>query len=195
MQSRIVWIVLVGATLIGGCRKPVVEETMRKAEKTNAAAEASADSARLAGDIVAYFRPTIEAFERVVADYPGTPQAERALYLIATIRNNDTHESQLAIDGFKRYLAAYPAGAQAPTALFLIGFIYNNELHNLDSSAASYREFLSRFPQNEMASSAQFELDHLGKPPEETFPDTTAHEPMTMGKKGKSAPPSGGKTL
>ncbi len=177
MHSRLWLIVLPAMVVLGGCKKPSVEEMLQNAEQTYARAEVSADSVRVAGDLKTFFQPSIAAYEKVAVEYPGTPQAERALYLIGTIRNNDTHEPQLAVDAYRRYLAAFPEGAQAPSALFLIGFIYNNEIHNLDSAAAAYREFLARFPQDEMASSAQFELDHLGKPVEEAIPDTTTEQP------------------
>ncbi|HTY01890.1 MAG TPA: tetratricopeptide repeat protein [Bacteroidota bacterium] len=181
MRFRL-WLMMSAVILLAGCRKPSADELMQNAESTYARAEASADSVRAGGDIKAFFQPSIAAYEKVIAEYPGTPQAERALYLLATIRNNDTHEPQLAIDAYRRYLAAFPEGAQAPSALFLIGFIYNNELHALDSAAAAYHEFLSRFPQDEMASSAQYELDHLGKSPEDSLPDTTAQPPEASGR-------------
>ncbi len=187
MHSR-VWLIVVPAMIVlGGCRKQSAEEMLQNAEQTYARAEASADSVRLAGDSKTYFQPSIAAYENVAAEYPGTPQAERALYLVATIRNNDTHEPQLAIDAYRHYLSVFPEGAQAPSSLFLIGFIYNNEIHNLDSAAAAYREFLARFPQNEMASSARYELDHLGKPAEEAFPDTTVDQPEMTKKPARPA--------
>ncbi len=183
MLLRISMLFLAAGILFGGCRKPSVDQLMQSAEKTYAAAAASADSVRLVGNLKDHFQPSIAAYEKVVSEYPGTPQAERAMYLIGTIRNNDTHEPQLAVESFRRYLSAFPEGSQAPSALFLIGFIYNNEIHNLDSAASAYREFLARYPQNEMVSSAQFELSHLGKPSDEVIPDTTSEKPVTVGKK------------
>jgi outer membrane protein assembly factor BamD (BamD/ComL family) len=138
---------------------------------------------RLSGDVKALFKPCIDAYQKVADEYPGTPQAERSLYLIATIRNNDTRDPELAVQAYRRYLSTFPAGAQAPSALFLIGFIFNNQIHNVDSAAAAYRDFLSRFPQSEMASSAQYELDHLGQPADRSFPDTTAEGSGSTAKK------------
>lgn len=174
MQFRTFASIILVTVLLGGCGKPTADELLRKADKIYDVAVASADSVRMTGDIKGLFQPSLEAYEKVADEYPGTPQAERALYVIATIRNNDTREPQLAVAAYRRYLAAFPVGTQAPSALFLIGFIYNNEIHNLDSAAAAYREFLARFPQDEMAASAQYELDHLGQPPQVSFPDTTS---------------------
>ncbi|MGA9119885.1 MAG: hypothetical protein WB699_11015 [Bacteroidota bacterium] len=195
MQLRIALVLWTFAVVLGGCRKQSVEELLSNAEKTYREAVAVEDSIRATGDIKAFFQPSIEAFQKVAEDYPGTPQAEKALYSIATIRNNDTREPELAIKSYRKYLAAFPEGNQAPSSLFLIGFIYNNELHNLDSSAVAYREFLERFPQNEMASSARYELDHLGKPMDESIPDTSAPPPATAGKGQKTALRKGSKSL
>jgi TolA-binding protein len=186
MRFGIILTVCAAAVVFSSCRKQSVEELLSTAERNYRAAVAVEDSVRAVGDVKALFQPSIDAFEKVVTDYPGTPQAEKALYTLATIRNNDTREPQRAVDAYRRYLAAFPEGPQAPSSLFLIGFIYNNELHNLDSAGAAYREFLQRFPQNEMVSSAQYELDHLGKP-EGMIPDTSAVPPPPTGKGEKTA--------
>jgi hypothetical protein len=75
--------------------------------------------------------------------------------------------------------------------MFLIGYLYNNELHHLDSAAAAYRRFLEKYPNHEMALSAQFELDNLGKSPEELLPQQVATEtsktpPGTAEKKARN---------
>ena len=80
-----------------------------------------------------------------------------------------------------------------PAALFLIGFVYNNHLHNLDSARIAYEQFLTQYPSHEMASSAKFELDNLGKSPEELFrtqlaegeKDTTAAKQKPSSRKKK----------
>ncbi len=177
MHVRLMLIVLTAGMVLGGCKRESADELLKDADLVYARAEAGADSIRASGDIKAFFQPSVAAYEKVAAEYPGTPQAERALYLLGTIRNNDTREPEVAVSAFRRYLTAFPEGAQAPSALFLVGFIYNNELHRLDSAAA-YKEFLDRFPQNEMATSAKFELEHLGKPAAETLPDTAGSRPM-----------------
>ncbi len=186
MQFRALASIIFTMILLGGCSKPSADQLMATANRYYDAAVASADSVRLSGDIKAHFQPSIDAYEKVADEYPGTPQAERALYLIATIRNNDTHEPDVAVKAYRHYLAAFPVSAQAPSALFLIGFIYNNEIHNTDSAAAAYREFLARFPQSEMASSAQYELDHLGQPADMSFPDTSAQGSASTAKKAPS---------
>lgn len=163
-------------TLVGlaGCGKPTAEEYFTKAQVAVEQARKTVDSLRNTQDLPRLFQPAIDGFTKVVEEYPTSEQAETAQFMIATIRNNDTHEPQLAIDAYKKYAELFPEGKQAPLAMFLVGYLYNNELHNLDSAGAAYRRFLEKFPQNEMASSAQFELNTLGKSPEELLGTTVA---------------------
>jgi hypothetical protein len=72
---------------------------------------------------------------------------------------------------YKRYAEAFPAAAKAPTALFMVGYLYNNALLKPDSAAIAYKHFLELYPQNELATSAQFELQSIGKKPEELIPE------------------------
>jgi outer membrane protein assembly factor BamD (BamD/ComL family) len=168
MTVRVLAAVGLMAASLAACKKQSAEELLKTAESEYASVVQSADSVRVSGgDIKKVFQPSIDAYEKVIAGYPGTDQAERALSVLATIRNNDTREPELAIEAYQRYLAAFPDGPQAPTSMFLIGYLYNNELHNTDSAAAAYRRFLEKFPQHEMATSAQFELQNLGKSPDD----------------------------
>ncbi len=178
MRNRILIAAAMLASILPACRKQTAEELLKTAEGEYAAVVQSADSVRVAGgDVKKLFQPSIDAFEIVVDQYPGTEQAERALSVLAAIRNNDTREPELAIAAYRRYLAAFPDGQQAPTAMFLIGYLYNNDLHNFDSAAAAYRRYLAKYPQHEMATSAQYELQNLGKPPEDLLPQD--QEPLS----------------
>ena len=51
--------------------------------------------------------------------------------------------------------------------MFMVGYIFNNDLNMVDSARAAYTRFLERFPEAELATSAQYELDNLGKKPED----------------------------
>ncbi len=121
------------------------------------------------------FPVALAEFEKVVEAHPESKQAELSLFGIATVYN-ETREYASAIDAYKKYSALYPDAPQTPMAMFLVGYLYNNELHVLDSAAVAYRSFLARFPSHEMAPSAQFELNNLGKSPEELLP---APDPST----------------
>jgi hypothetical protein len=164
-----------------GCARPTAEEYFAKAQKEERSAALAADTLRSPVEVRRAFEPALGLFESVVREYPHHELAETALFEIASIKNSNLHTPQEAIDAYNRYCGEYPAGKQTALAMFMIGYLYNNELHNNDSAAAANRRFLERFPESEMASSAQFELNTLGKSPEEALPIPV--EPET--KKGK----------
>ncbi len=160
--------------LVAGCNRPSVEELSAKAKEAREAKN---------------YTLAIENYTLIVQDFPGTAAAETSLFIIGTIRSNDTHEYMEAIDAYRRYLEQYPNGGHAAEALFLIGYIYNNELHTLDSAAAAYRAFLTAYPEHAMAQSARFELENLGKSPEEILPkDVVAERPVPRESRGKIQP-------
>ena len=159
---------------IAGCSKQSPEQLMQQAQTAQQQAQRTVDSLGRKADVPALFQPVMAAYEEVVSDHPSSPEAEQALFRLADLRLNVMREPQKSIETFKRYVDLYPAGSKAPTALFMVGYIYNNEMNNLDSAAAAYRRFLQLFPEDELATSAQFELNNLGKKPEDLFPAEVA---------------------
>ena len=148
-------------TLMSGCSKPPAEEYMKKAE--------DAEKAGL-------WSVALENYQKLVADQPGSPLAETAMFRIATILHNSMQNFQGAVDAYKQYLTKYPDGKRDSTALFLGAFLYHNELKNLDSAGAYYKRFLEKYPTSELANSAQYELQNLGKSPEELLPKPVVAE-------------------
>ncbi|MGA9116089.1 MAG: tetratricopeptide repeat protein [Bacteroidota bacterium] len=126
---------------------------------------ARAEEAQKAGDT----NRALREYVRVASEYPGTQEAEAALFRIAAVQTNERRDMAGAVGAYKMYLRDFPEGAQAPTALFLVGYLYNNELGRIDSAAAAYREFLERFPAHEMAPSARYELRTLGRSPQDSL--------------------------
>ncbi len=161
--------------LFAGCSKPKPEEYVGKA---NVAINQK------------NFQVAIDELEKLVSDHPDSPQAEEALFTIASLKNDELHDFPGAISVYKRYTAKYPDGSRAPLALFLTGYLYNNELHDYPNAKIAYLEFIKRFPGHEMAKSAEFEVNHLGKKPEDLLPaiqetasQTTAQSPTKPAKK------------
>ena len=177
MKSAIAAIVLL--SLIG-CSKPTPEEALQRAEQLLAQARTAADTVGSPDQLASVFAPGIEALQGVVDGYPGTPEAERALFSVAATYNNESQEFQKAIDAYQRYVRTYPDGGKAAVAMFLVGYIYNNQLGNVDSARAAYQRFLEKYPQHEMAVSAQFELNNLGKSPEDLLPPQPAEQKPTV---------------
>jgi TolA-binding protein len=159
---------------LAGCSKQTPEQLMQQAQTAQQQAQRTVDSLGRKADVPALFAPVMAAYEEVVNDYPSAPEAEQALFRLADLRMNVMREPQKSVDSFKQYVERYPAGSKAPTAMFMVGYIYNNEMNNIDSAAAAYRRFLQLFPEDELATSAQFELNNLGKKPEDLFPPEVA---------------------
>lgn len=128
-----------------------------------------AEDARKAGNTSV----ALEHYRALVDQYPADSLAEASQFSIAAILQNDVHDFPAAVVAYKRYVQLYPDTKNAPSALFLVGYIYHNELGNLDSAAAAYTSFLKEYPDHEMAVSARYELDNLGKSPEELLPGSS----------------------
>ena len=159
------------------CSKPSAEEYFAIAQKAQQEVQESLDSPMNVQDSLQAV--ALENYSKLVADHPESELVESSLFNIATIHNNTTHDHQKAVAAYKRYFDLYPDGTQAPLSLFMIGYIYGNELYNLDSAAVAYRRFLDMYPQHEMALSAQFELNNLGKTPDELLPQAAGTEVAT----------------
>jgi TolA-binding protein len=143
------------ALLWTGCGRPPAEEYLKKAQE--------AEKGGL-------WSVAIENYRDLAKDHPDDTLAESALFTIAAIEHNNLQNFQAAVDGYKLYLEKFPRGKKAAVAMFLTAFLYNNELKNLDSAKVFYQRFLATYPNDEMASSAQFELNNLGKSPDEILP-------------------------
>ena len=179
-------IVLASAAAIAGCGKPSAEEYFARAQAEAQKAATLEDSLRSPDAVRESFQPALGLFADVIRDYPQHPLAEAARFEIANINNSNLHMPQEAIDEYRRYCREYPQGKQTAMAMFLIGYLYNNELHNDDSAAAAYKQFLAKYPDSEMAASARFELNTLGKSPEDALPPIPPERPA--GKKSAQRP-------
>jgi outer membrane protein assembly factor BamD (BamD/ComL family) len=154
-MKRLFSFVAFSLVALTGCSKPSPDEYMGKA--TVAINERN-------------FNVAIEEYEKLIADHPQSPQAEEALYMIAKLQNDELKNYPRAIEVYKRYLDMYPQGKYAPVTVFLSAYLYHNELNDLPHAKEMYERFLASYPDHEMAPSAKFELDNLGKKPEELLP-------------------------
>lgn len=148
-------LILTSLVLLGGCSKPAPEEYVGKATVAINAKN---------------FALAVEEYEKLINDHPKSVQAEEAMFTIAKIQSDELKNFPKAIEAYKRYTEKYPDGKQAPLAMFLTGYVYHNELNDLGNAKTAYEAFLARFPEHEMAASAKFELQNLGKKPEELLP-------------------------
>lgn len=182
------WYPVVLLFALAGCSKRSAPEALKMAQDTEEYTRRTLDSLqvlRFADTTRAplmpaeHFKDVIARYTEIVEDYPGSPEAEVALFRRASIRNNYTREPALAVMDYAQYARQYPDNEKTPLVMFLVGYIYNNELHQLDSAEAAYKRFLQKYPDNEMAASAQFELNTLGKSPDQLLPPAPPAETKT----------------
>jgi outer membrane protein assembly factor BamD (BamD/ComL family) len=165
-------LILLGIVVVfaAGCNKPTPGEYFTQAEKEEAEAVLIADTLTSIEDRREVFSDAVETYTTLMAEYPSSEYSEAALFKLATIYNNHTREFRKAVDAFSTYIRSYPEGKKSAVSLFMIGYIYNNELGMLDSARVAYEQFLTQYPEHEMSMSAKFELDNLGRSPEELVP-------------------------
>ena len=159
------------ALVVAGCSGPSAEELMNRAQSKHTDAQHILDSLKRKADPVELFAPVVAAYEQIAEKFPTSEQSELALFKAAELRTQYLSDVPGSVALYKRYAEAFPAAAKAPTALFMVGYLYNNALLKPDSAAIAYKHFLELYPQNELATSAQFELQSIGKKPEELIPE------------------------
>ncbi|HLB00070.1 MAG TPA: tetratricopeptide repeat protein [Bacteroidota bacterium] len=119
----------------------------------------------------------IERYEEVVRDFTAEAVAETAMYKIVMLRGNNLADKQGALAAQRRFLELFPHSGRVPTVMFMMAFMYNNELHELDSARKYYDLFLSKYPDHELAASARFEIETLGKAPDELIGGSAGEVP------------------
>jgi tetratricopeptide (TPR) repeat protein len=171
--SYIIALVLLG---IFGCNRPTADEYFTLAE-----------NARNTGNM----NIALENYKQIVDHYPGNARAEEAQFNVASITQNTLHKYTDAIAEYRKFGLMFPHSPKAPAALFLQGYIFNNDLNEIDSAGAAYKQFLALYPDHEMAASARFELDNLGKSPEQLLQDHMSADttPAGEGKPGHGNAP------
>jgi len=153
------------AALFAGCAKETEQTLWQKIEASRA--NNNPDS-------------TILACQTLLKDFPEGTLAPGALYMIAETYYRGKHDPQTATGYYRSFIARYPDVVQTPVAMFLIGFIYNNDLKNADSARIGYQQFLAKFPTHDLAASAKFELENIGKTPDQILAE---QDPKTAAKK------------
>jgi outer membrane assembly lipoprotein YfiO len=133
------------------------------------------------------FQSAAESYQDVLDRFQTSPYAESSLSRLAYMYNNDIKDKKKALEAYKKFYQLFPTSKQAPTMLFLSAFIYNNEYNNepamLDSARKAYELFLQKYPDHELAASAKFELENLGKSPDELI----LKQPQAVDKEKKAA--------
>ncbi|HZW39333.1 MAG TPA: tetratricopeptide repeat protein [Ignavibacteriaceae bacterium] len=120
------------------------------------------------------YQKAFEEYDKIAKDYPEGKHAPDALFNMAYFYQNKylknvpaEQSSENAVKLFREVYDKYPSYDKAPEALFYSGFILANELQEYKKATAAYKLFLEKFPKHELASSAQYELENMGKSPDD----------------------------
>ncbi len=112
-------------------------------------------------------KKAIELYTEFVKLNPQNPKTPEVLFKLAQIYLTELKIPAKATEFFSKIVEDYPETKEAMNALFMLGFIYANELNNYEKAKIYYQKFLERYPNSELAISAKFELENLGRKPEE----------------------------
>jgi TolA-binding protein len=139
-----------------GCSKPGAEEIFNKGVDAQKAEQ---------------YDEAIVSYLELIKTYPDSARTPEAYYAIGTIYQNQKKSYHQAIDFYKQLVNKYPHHATSPNAAFIIGFIYNNELKQYDSARTAYENYIKEYPADHLVNDAKFEMQNLGRTPEEIFAD------------------------
>jgi tol-pal system protein YbgF len=173
MVMKSVLLSIIIAFVFIGCSKPSAEEMYNKgvdAEKTE-----QYDSA-------------IDTYRELIKTYPDSSRTPEAYYAVGKILLYNKRSFNEAIQTFRQLISKFPNHATSPNALFRIGYTYHNELKNIDSARIVYEEFIRSYPSDVLVESAKFELENLGKDPDQILKEQMqlAQKETKQAKKGKS---------
>ncbi|MFC1477098.1 tol-pal system YbgF family protein [candidate division KSB1 bacterium] len=74
---------------------------------------------------------------------------------------------QESIDLYQELMEKYPESQYLGDAVFMIGYLNANHLQDYATAKIYYERLIAEFPDHGFVPSAQFELEHLGKSPED----------------------------
>jgi len=183
MKHAVAAIVL-AMVMLSGCSTKSAKELFDQAAQAQREAQNAVDSLGKAANVPDLYEPVIDKYEKVFDKYPKSAEAEQALFKVGEIQAGIVNQPENAIRTFQKYADAFPSTPRAETAMFMVGYIYNNNLNMIDSARAAYTRFLQKFPDAELTTSAQYELNTLGKNPEELLPSEPGEELHGAEKKG-----------
>lgn len=113
------------------------------------------------------FKEAIKTFEQIVKEYPASNTSDSILFKIGQIYANNLTDFESAIAAHERLIEKYPDSKLSAHSLFMIGFHFNNNVSDTVSARTYYEKFLEKYPNHELASSVKWELNNLGKDPNE----------------------------
>lgn len=120
------------------------------------------------------YQQAFDEYDKIVKEHPDSKYAPDALFNMAYFYQNKylknvtpEQSNQNAAKLFRQVFDKYPDYSKAPEALFYSGFILANELKEYSDATSAYNLFLRNYPDHELATSAKYELDNMGKSPDD----------------------------
>ncbi len=111
---------------------------------------------------------TQQVCQRILVEYPEGRYAPWARFGLAE-SYRFKNQPREALDNYKLFYEQHPDMQPSALSLFLVGYIYNNDLQVHDSAKIFYEQFLQKFPSHDLAPTVKFELETLGKNPDEAL--------------------------
>ncbi len=116
-------------------------------------------------------------YEQVAKDFADAPEAPQAMFRCALIYVNEQKDPVKAATTYELIAEKYPQSEWGHKGLFAAAYTYANEISNLDRAREAYQKYLKQYPDSSMAETARFELDNLGKSPEELLQSLQESQP------------------
>jgi tetratricopeptide (TPR) repeat protein len=118
---------------------------------------------------------TMHVSQRIITEYPKGHYSGWARFALAE-SYRFKNQPREALNNYKLFYQEYPDMQPSALSLFLTGYIYNNNLQMFDSAKFFYEQFLRKYPDHELAPSVRFELESLGKLPQQALIDQQTKE-------------------
>lgn len=111
---------------------------------------------------------TLQVSQRIIREFPQSRYGGWARFALAE-SYRFKNQPRGALDNYKLFYEHYSEMQPAALSLFLTGYIYNNNLQMSDSAKHFYEKFLQQYPNHDLAPTVKYELQSLGKSPQETL--------------------------
>lgn len=106
-------------------------------------------------------------YTQFLQDHPSDTISARFLYNWAMMEADYFKQFEESATLLERFQREFPKHDLAAKALFLQAFTYAEYVKDYSKAELAYKAFIQRYPEHELVPSIQFELQNLGKSPEE----------------------------
>jgi TolA-binding protein len=119
-------------------------------------------------------------YEQITREHDDAAVAPEAMFRCALIYVNEQKDPVKAATTYELLSEKYPDSEWGHKGLFAAAYTYANEIGNLERAREAYQRYLKQYPDSSMAETAKFELDNLGKSPEELLESLQQTQPAAV---------------